>query len=61
MQLKVFDLHKNLFSAEQTEILLKTITEAEMFNSLTTLDLFMSTNFTFDESIRYLAMILAKA
>ena len=60
-QLQVLDLKDNNFSAEQTEILLETITEAKMFGSLTNLNLYHSTNFASDESVNYLALILAKA
>ena len=60
-QLKVLDLHGIYFSVEQTEILLKTITEAEILRSLTNLNLSRSANFSSDTSVKYLALILAKA
>ena len=60
-KLKVLDLVDNSFLAEQTEILLKTITEARMFGSLTNLNLFNAANLTSDENVHYLALILSKA
>ena len=60
-KLKVLDLHHSSFSAKQTEALLKTITEAKMFRRLTNLNLLRAANFTSDESVNYLALILAKA
>ena len=61
VQLKELDLNMSQFSAKQTEILLKTITEAAMLRSLTNLNLCSSLNFSYDASVNYLALILAKA
>ena len=49
------------FTTEETENLLKTITEAEIFDSLKYLNLSASTEFSSDQSVRYLALLLAKA
>ena len=42
-------------------MLLRTITESEMINSLTNLNLWYSANFNSDLSVNYLALMLAKA
>ena len=57
------DLHMggSEFTSEQTEELLRTISEAEMLQSLATLNLWRSANFSSDESVSLLALILAKA
>ena len=55
------DLDNCQFDSDQTEKLLRTLTENGIFNSLTTLRLCDSTEFDSDESVRLLALILAKA
>lgn len=46
--LKDLDLSLSKFTEEQTEMLFKTITTFDIFNSLTTLKLFEATNFSSD-------------
>ena len=52
---------ENEFSEEQTEMLLKTITENEIMGSLNQLILHDTADFSSNMSVRYLATIVAKA
>ena len=59
--LKHLNLGGSEFSSEQTEELLRKITEAELFKSLVSLNLWRSANFSSDETVSLLALLLAKA
>ena len=62
--LRDLDLSEGFFNDDQTDRLLETIIEAEMFGSLTTLNLFESLDLDSldtDKSVKLLAQLLATA
>ena len=59
--LEDLNLEKSGFSAEQTQQLLGKVSECEILKSITTLNLYWSANFAYNESVNFLALILAKA
>lgn len=61
VNLRDLDLSEGFFNCDQTDRLLETIIEAEMFGSLTTLNLFESLDLDTDKSIKLLAQLLATA
>ena len=59
--LEDLDLERSKFSKVQTEKLLRKVSESDILQNLTTLNLCESANFAYDKSIRLFALILAKA